>query len=169
MHSPHSRLAGYTSGSSLNPFQGSIPQSYQGLGGMQFQPIPQSYSLPFQPTNEIPPYTNVTREQATSPWGQSISPQWSWQSNVASSPSSQRSTPQPHHTPHWGTLSPPLMPNPNRPQSVIHSQVPHTLLPSIEHRRGAPAYNPLRPPSRSHGLLSRGEPASSLSVSHLFC
>ena len=139
------------------PFQIQGP----GPGGIPFQPIPQAYSQPFQSlqfqTNEAPS-TNVLREQASSPWGQTISPQWSWQSNTASSPSSQVSTPQ--QTPRWGALSPPTMPNPNRPQSVIHMQVPHALLPNINiTRRG------LRPLSRSQGSISSGELAPSPTVS----
>lgn len=166
LQSPHSRLTGYTSGPPI-----SMPQAYQGQGGFQFQPIPQSYpqpfqSLQFQPSNELPPYANAAREQAASPWGQSISPQWSWPTNVGSSPSSQRSTPQ--HTPRWDSLSPPPMLNPNRPQSALqmHPQV-HTLLPAISSscldntRRGALAYNPFRPASRSHGSFARGDIAPS--------
>lgn len=170
-HSSHSRLSGYTAGPSLNRFQGTMPQSYHGQGpeGIHFQPIPQSYPQPFRSlqfqTDETPPPTNVSRELATSPWGEVISPQWSWQSNAASSPSSQVSTPQP--TRQWGALSPPTMPNPNRPQSSIYMQVPHTLLPSNDNlRRGTLAYNHMCPPSRSRGSLSRGELSTLPTVSY---
>jgi hypothetical protein len=175
-HSPHSRLANYTTSSNRNQFQGRSSQSYQGQGGLQFQPIPQSFSqsfqsLQFQPSNEMPPYAFAC-EQANSPWGQSISPQWSWHSNVPSSPSSQISTPQ--HTPRWGSLSPPPMPNPNRPQSShreTHPQIPHTLLPSISSmtldatHRGTLPYDPARPQSHSRASYTRGELASPPTVS----
>ncbi|KAL3800441.1 hypothetical protein HJC23_011678, partial [Cyclotella cryptica] len=181
MLSHHSRLAGYTAPAMANPFGGSLPQSYQGTAGQQFQPASQHpYSPPFQAfrfqsSNELASYTLApTREQTISPWDESISPQWSWQSHVPSSLSSQRSSPQ--HTPRWDSISPPLMPlNVNRPQSAIrqdtHPQIPHTLLPSMtslslditrhgnQSNRGV--LNPLRPPAFSHGSFSRGELAPS--------
>ena len=176
--SPHSRLTNYTSSCTLNPSHVHVPQSYLGSPNLRFQPIPQTHSHPlqtsqFQSSYGIPPHTDMMR-QAASPWGQAISPQWSWQSNdMPSSTSSQISTP--HETSRWGSLSPPLMANPNIHQSSIrqegHPQVPQTLLPAMTSlsfeapRRGTLAYNPLRPPSRSHESFSRRELALSPTVS----
>ncbi|KAL7489279.1 hypothetical protein ACHAW6_014864 [Cyclotella cf. meneghiniana] len=181
MLSHHSRLAGYTAPSITNPFVGSFPQAYQGAEGQHFQSAsqhpysPSFESFRYQSPNELAPYIlPATRDQTISTWDESLSPHWSWQSNLPSLSSSQRSSPQ--QTPRWGSLSPPSMPlNLNRPQSVIrqdnHPQIPHTLLPSItslsldtarpgkQTNRGV--LNPLRPPSFSHGSFSRGELAPS--------
>ena len=180
--SPHSRLTSYTSSFTSNLSHGHMPQSYLGPPSQRFQPIPQSHSNPLQSSQYpssygMPSHGDMMREQAASPWGQAISPQWSWQSNDApSSTSSQISTP--HDTTRWGGLSPPLMANPNIHKSLIrqevHPQVPQTLLPAMSSlsfeapRRGTLAYNPLRPPSRSHESFSRGELALSPTVSLIF-
>lgn len=175
IRSPHSRLAGYT-GSTSNP----MPQSYQDAGNLQFLPIQQSHMeqfhpLQFQSSHQMPPYTSVARDQAISPWGQSISPQFSWQSNATASSLSQTSTP--HQTPRWDMHNHSPMQNPNVWQQSAFNwgfqTMPRTTQlisasSSLDNPRGRTvAYDPLRQPSRSHELFSSGELAPSPAVSLL--